>query len=165
MQTTGEIGSAWERWVCQQLEARGYGAALHRVNNPTVDIRVTTRTTSFDISVKAGTGVEQIRLGWPESIARLGDQDFVFAILPVAKGAQLSFSPGGQRLWIIPGVIARTEGPQPHFDYLSKPGRNGQPRKASFNVVLKKRGTSPLHADIWARWEAEYQDAWHLLPK
>lgn len=156
-----ELGHQAERLAQDLLEERGYRVTnLNdlRANHPTVDLRVEGATGTFECSVKADRSQWQVRLG--RGIARLPDDAWLIAFIPAVHRQEIRLDPGGYRVLIVPGTVAREDGQLVHEAYLrERPGASG-----SFNPAVKFRGQTQVNRDTFARWLAEYEARWDLLP-
>jgi hypothetical protein len=150
------LGDEGEAAALDLLRARGFEASLLRRNYPTYDIRALSVHGEMLISVKASRDKQHVRLGSRSSVERLSDGNFVFAFLPCV-GAELKFEPGGFRLLILPGGVARADSLEAHDAYYTaRQGAN------EYSVMVKAYDSR--HRAIWNKW-LTYVDAWHCMPR
>lgn len=161
-----EKGNLAEAVAQDLLLRQGYAVRnlnQRRHNAPVVDLEVEGAGAPFFVSVKScWTPNRQLRLGSPASLAKLPDDAFVMAFLPLAKGDALNLATGCHTLWIIPGAVARDEALAAHWHYASH-----NPGSAGHSVMVKdKQDRTPATRSgaVFRRWAAAYDAAWHLLP-
>ena len=153
-----ELGQHGEEFTAQLLETQGYGVEFLPRNSPTYDLKVSTGTESFFVSVKVSRTKQHIRLGQRKSVLGLIEKNFVFAYSPnnVSEIQNLSSSP--YHLLIIPGEIARTDSLLIHDAYWAE--RSKDPN--IFSVIVK--AYDRYGRTTWQNWQ-QYSSAFALLPK
>lgn len=151
-----QLGDAGETLAVQLLRQRGYTASLLPKNFPTYDIEATGISSVFYVSVKVARAQQHLRLGSRNSVDRLDNGNFIFAFLTnVSK--EVSLVPGGYRLLILPATEVRIYALQVHDAYWAEKGKAD-----GYSVMIKAYDRK--HSDVWRRWSAAYEDAWHQLP-
>jgi len=155
-----KLGDAAEHFSKTLLEAHGYEATFLRNNFPTYDIEAI-GSVRFLVSVKAARSRQHIRLGTRASASRLGADGFVFAFMPANGSSDIQFIPGGYRLLIVPGEVAKIDSIALQLSYLKERGKD--PEMPYYSLMVKGYSRRDHQREVWARW-AEYEDAWYLLP-
>ena len=158
--TAGDEGEAF---VAQLLRARGYTVRHIGGNYPVIDLEVDA-SRPFRVSVKNSLSRRHVRMGREASILQLRDDDYMFALMPMADSAMIVLQPsGGYDLLIIPGHVAREDALYVHRSYLAGPSRSGQPRTGSAGVMIKEYSSRSQQRQVWERW-LHYREAWDQLP-
>lgn len=155
------VGDQGEAFVAELLRRRGYRVREVGGNFPTVDLFVD-HPVEFRVSVKTSASRPHVRLGRETSLARLRDDDFVFAIFPKSD-VPFGLSEGGHRLLIIPGGVARDGGLEVHRAYLAGKSADGEKADGAAGVIVKGYSKKPLQQRVWANW-LTYENGWHRLP-
>lgn len=155
------VGDRGEAHVAELLRRRGYRVQEIGGNFPTVDLLVE-HPVKFRVSVKTSASRPHVRLGREVSLARLRDEDFVFAIFP-RNGISFDLSEGCYRLLIIPGRVAREGGLEVHRAYLQNKSKDGGSVDGSAGVIVKGYSKKPLQQAVWTHW-LTYEDCWESLP-
>lgn len=161
---TSEIGRLCEDFAISLLQARGFAVRNlndTRKNYPLHDLVVTKSGRSVNVSVKCARAKRELRLGAPHMLAKLADEDVLLAFLPMTKGVDIQFMPGGYELLIVPGMIARDEALAAHNHYAIS-----HPASKDHTVMIKDkidRNESTKSGAVFKNWQKLYRDAWHVL--
>lgn len=148
------------------LETRGYKVTnlnVARNNFPLYDLRAARDGRELLISVKCARAKRELRLGPPHRLRQLADDAVVLALLPISKGRDIVFEPGGYELWVIPGNVARDEALAAHEHYAQS-----HPGSADHSVMVKDkvdRNPGTRSGAVFASWRLRFRDAWHLLDR
>lgn len=151
-----KLGDDGEELAVSLLGSRGYTAELLSKNFPTYDIQASGESNDFLVSVKVARLHQHLRLGSRNSVSRLSDGNFILAFL-ANPSSEVDLVPGGYRLLILPAAEVRDYALSVHDAYWAAKGKAD-----GFSVMIK--AYDPRHIDVWQRWTASYQDAWHQLP-
>lgn len=156
------LGDQGEATAARLLRERGYSVREIGGNFPVIDLIVTGES-EFRVSVKTSASKQHVRMGRESSVARLLDQDFVFAFMP-ATALPLDLSSGIFRLFILPGRTARCDALHVHQTYLATRSRDGEDRTGVSGIIVKGYSRRPAQAETWKRWQF-FENRWDLLPK
>lgn len=155
--TSKQLGDAGEEHAATLLRDRGYKVEMLPVNAPTYDLRVSSASGEFHVSVKVSRDKQHVRLGTRSAVLRLIRGNYVFAFMPSAPKAQLSsLDPTQYRLLILPAELVQVDSLQVHDAYWSARGGD-----TGYSVMVKGYGSH--HKAMWPSWLA-HENAWHLLP-
>jgi hypothetical protein len=81
--------------------------------------------------------------------------------MPANGSNDIQFIPGGYRLLIVPGEVAKIDSIALQRSYLTERGKD--PEAPYYSLMVKGYSRRDHQREVWARW-AGYEDAWHLLP-
>jgi hypothetical protein len=153
--TAGRVlGDNGEAVVLRMLRERGYQADLLPTNFRTYDIQVLGRGIKFCVSVKTARNRQHLRLGSRASVDRLGEGNFVIALLP--QGGTIDLDAQRFSLLVLPAAEVRDFALRLHDAYWAE-----RPGRTQYSVMIK--AYDARHANVWERWRAN-EGAWHLLP-
>jgi len=157
------VGDEGEAFVAELLRGRGY--TVHHIggNYPVIDLEVQA-SRPFRVSVKTSLSRRHVRMGREASVVQLRQDDYVFALMPIAGSMMTVLQSGGYDLLIIPGDVAREDALHVHRGYLANPSRSGQPRTGGAGVMVKEYSGRPQQRQVWERW-LDFREAWSRLPQ
>ncbi len=165
---TKRIGDAGEAEALRLLQERGYTGFNLNEKQPnawTYDLEISTLRGRVKISVKTARAKRDISLGTPRSLERLADEAFVMILMPTAKKHEIQIHPGGYHLLIVPGQVARDEALAMHRDYWGEELTKAAKNTVRIKDEVNRPGSRSRAGQVFARWNATYRDAWHLLPE
>ncbi|MGN6438896.1 MAG: hypothetical protein ACTHMM_20300 [Agriterribacter sp.] len=120
------IGIAGEYYVAAELSRRGFMASITLRNNDSIDIHASRQSDNSLIAIQVKT---QQRAGASWLLNQKSEQlvgDNVYYIFVTLKGEQER-----PDFYIVPSKIVSQRAIDAHQEWLSKPGRNGQPHNDS----------------------------------
>ena len=152
-----ELGKHGEEFTARLLQAQGYGVEFLSTNAPTYDLKFSTGSESFLVSVKVSRTKQHVRLGQRKSVLGLIDKNFVFAYSPKSADEIQNLNLSPYQLLIIPGEIARTDSLLIHDAYWAERSRDPN----IFSVIVK--AYDRYGRSTWQNWQ-QYNSAFNLLP-
>jgi hypothetical protein len=156
------IGDEGEQVVAKLLQDRGYSVRLIGGNYPVIDLEVDAER-PFRVSVKTSASKRHVRMGSPNSLAQLRDDDFLIAILPKIGSGFIDLADNEFEVLIIPGDVARDGGLHVHETYLEEQKAKGKVASGSAGVLVKSYSRRLPQLETWAKFEL-CANRWDLLP-
>lgn len=156
-----QLGDEGEEYACELLRARGWTTRRLGLSK-LVDIEASRDGRTVFISVKTSRTKQHARLGPLSIVRQFRDEHVYMILLPAEKLGAIQLSPGGYKLLIVPGRMAREDALYVTETYLSEPKRDGTRRKDTGSVMVKGYSTRPVQKEAWARW-LMFQERWDIL--
>ena len=123
--TNSLTGVAGEHYVCAELAKQGYIALLTPKNNPLFDVVVTNQQGTHSVSLQVKTKASDNKQGWKlgkEMETKHGNTELFVILVDLQPN-------GAPDFYIYQHDVLSDRIAKQYRDYLSKPKRDGKPRK------------------------------------